>query len=371
MQTIFFLIQKEFIQIFRDRLMPRIIIGVPLLQMLVLAFAATYEVKETRLVVVDFSVSTESKQFIAHFAGSKFFKVVAICSDFKKAERLLLQRKAHQILYIPGDFATRHMQGPPPSLQILTDGVDAMAAGIRTGYAFQVIELYNKNLQSALAGPLPSLGGLRFRELYWFNPELNYQTYMIPGILAVLVTILGMFLSSLNIVKEKERGTIEQINITPIKKYQFIAGKLIPFWILALFDLAFGLLLARLIFHLPMLGSLPLVFFIASLYLVIVLSFGLIISTLAENQQQALFIAWFFAIVFLMLSGLFTPVESMPFGAQVFNYFNPVAYFIKALRMILLKGSGLHEMSSIIGILSLYGLVALTFSVRWYRKTTS
>lgn len=371
MRTLLFIIQKEFIQIFRDPLMPRIIIGVPLLQMLVLAFAATFEVKETRLAVADLSRSEESRQLISHFQGSRFFKVMAVYPDYQEAERMLLSGKAHQILVIPADFATRFTSGENPSVQVLTDAVDAMAAGIRTGYAVQVIDAYSKDLQKQITGAVTTPAGLQFRELYWYNPELNYQTYMVPGILAVLVTILGMFLSAINIVREKERGTIEQINVTPVKKYQFIAGKLFPFWLLALFDLAFGLLLARLIFNLPMLGSLPLVFFTASLYLVVVLAFGLIISTLAETQQQAMFIAWFFAIVFLMLSGLFTPIDSMPRWAQIFNYFNPVAYFIKALRMILLKGSTFSDLKLLLGILAVYGLAAVTFAVKWYRKTTA
>lgn len=371
MRTLLFIIQKEFIQIFRDPLMPRIIIGVPLLQMLVLAFAATFEVKETRLAVADLSRSEESRQLISHFQGSRFFKVLAVYPNYQETERLLLSGKVHQILVIPADFATRSTSGENPTLQVLTDAVDAMAAGIRNGYAIQVIDAFSKDLQKQITGAISTPGGLQFRELYWYNPELNYQTYMVPGILAVLVTILGMFLSAMNIVREKERGTIEQINVTPVKKYQFIAGKLFPFWLLALFDLAFGLVLAKLIFNLPMLGSLPLVFFTASLYMVVVLAFGLIISTLAETQQQAMFIAWFFALVFLMLSGLFTPIDSMPRWAQIFNYFNPVAYFIKALRMILLKGSTISDLKFLMGILAVYGLAAVTFAVKWYRKTTA
>lgn len=369
MRTLFFIIQKEFIQIFRDRLMPRIIIGVPLLQMLVLAYAATFEVKDTRLVVADLSLSEDSRQLIAHFKGSRFFRVVAVFPNFKEAEHFLLKGKAHQILVIPEDFSKASQRGEISRVQILTDAVDALAAGVRTGYALQVIESFGKNINPKLTSI--SNEGLHFKELFWYNPSLNYQTYMVPGILVVLVTILGMFLSALNIVREKERGTIEQINVTPIKKYQFIAGKLLPFWLLALFGLAFGLLLAKIIFQLPMLGSIPLVFFTASMYLIVVLSFGLIISTLAETQQQAMFIAWFFAIVFLMLSGLFTPIDSMPMWAKVFNYFNPVAYFIKALRMILLKGSGIKELWSLLSILVVYAVASLSFATKWYSKTSS
>jgi ABC-2 type transport system permease protein len=205
--------------------------------------------------------------------------------------------------------------------------------------------------------------------VYWYNPELNYMTYMVPGILVLLVTIIGMFLSGMNLVKEKEIGTIEQINVTPIKKYQFITGKLIPFWIIALVDLGIGLLFAKIVFGIPIVGSVYLVFFVAGVYLFVVLSFGLFISTLTNTMQQSMFISYFFLVIFILMSGLFTPIESMPGWAQIINYSNPISYFIKINRMIMLKGSGFADFQREFWILVAYAVGMFTFSTLRYRKT--
>jgi len=203
-----------------------------------------------------------------------------------------------------------------------------------------------------------------------FNPELDYKTYMVPGILVVLVTIIGMFLTGINIARKKEIGTIEQLNVTPIKKYQFIIGKLLPFWIIALLDLAFGLFLAKLIFNIPILGSVHLIFFVASIYLLAVLGIGLFVSTVTETQQQAMFISWFFMVVFILMGGIFTPVESMPSWAQAIAYFNPIAHFNRAIRMIMLKGSNLFDVQSIVYFLFVYAVIILSLAIWRYRKVS-
>jgi len=211
---------------------------------------------------------------------------------------------------------------------------------------------------------------MNVRWSFWFNPELDYKTYMVPGILVLLVTIIGMFLAGMNVVREKEIGTIEQINVTPIKKYQFIAGKLIPFWIIALFELAVGLLAARLIFDIPLLGNIFLIFFIASVYLLVVMGIGLFLSTVTNTQQQSMFLSWFVLVIFILMSGLFTPVESMPHWARSLNVVNPIAYFIAMIRMVMLKGSGFQNVSDKLGILFIYGIAMLSLAVWRYRKTT-
>jgi ABC-2 type transport system permease protein len=370
MRTILFIFRKELIQIFRDKYMPRIIIGVPLLQLLVLAYAATFEIKTTRLVVSDQSRGQEAARLISRFGGSPFYTITHRLSDTREAEKIILRGEAHQILVIPSDFEMELVKGGKPSVQILTDAVDASAAGIRAGYAQAVIASYSKSVLLHMGGISKETSPVVIAGQYWYNPELNYQTYMIPGILVILVTILGMFLAGMNVVKEKEAGTIEQINVTPIRKYQFIAGKLLPFFFIAMLDLALGLALAKVVFNIPMVGSLGLVFLTASLYLSVVLSMGLIISAISDTQQQAMFIAWFFAIVFILLSGLFTPIESMPQWAQWFNKANPIAYFISAMRMILLKGSGFSDVFQILVTLAGYGLLMGFFAIRLYRKTT-
>jgi ABC-2 type transport system permease protein len=192
---------------------------------------------------------------------------------------------------------------------------------------------------------------------------------MVPGILVLLVTIISMFLSGMNMVKEKEIGTIEQINVTPIRKYQFIIGKLLPYWIVALVELAFGLILAWSIFNIPVLGSVWLIFLVAAVYLLVTLGLALLISTKTNTQQQAMFLSWFFLVIFILMSGLFTPVDSMPQWAQIINWFNPIAYFVEVIRMIMLKGSGFMDISRHLILLGVYAVIALSVAVWQYRKT--
>jgi ABC-2 type transport system permease protein len=203
---------------------------------------------------------------------------------------------------------------------------------------------------------------------FWYNKELKFKYYMVPGILTILITIIGMFLASLNLVREKEMGTIEQINVTPIRKYQFIIGKLVPFWIIALFELAFGLSLGKLLFQIPMEGSLLLLFAYAALYLVAVLGIGLLISTLSQTEQQTQFLGFFVMVTFVMMSGIFTPAESMPHWAQNLNTINPLAYFMRVIRMILLKGSEFRDVAG--DFLAIFIMaIALTALATWrYRK---
>ena len=202
----------------------------------------------------------------------------------------------------------------------------------------------------------------------WYNPELNYKTYMVPGILVVLISMIGMFLSGMNVVKEKEIGTIEQLNVTPIRKSHFIIGKLLPFWIIGLVELVFGIITVRIVFNIPLLGSLPLIIGIAGIYMLVILAMGLLISTLTDTQQQAMFIAWFFMVIFMLMGGIFTPVESMPDWAQSLTLINPISHFVRVMRMIMLKGSGLKDVLQTIYILTGFAVILLSLAVWRYRK---
>jgi ABC-2 type transport system permease protein len=201
-----------------------------------------------------------------------------------------------------------------------------------------------------------------------FNPELDYQHYMIPGILVQLVTIIGTILCAMNIVREKELGTLDQLNVTPIPRAAFIAAKLIPLWALALVELAFGLIIARFAFDVPIRGSVPLIFFCASIYLIAALGIGLWISTAVETQQQAMFVAFFLLMIYLLMSGLFTPVRSMPHWAQWIAEVNPVKHFIFIMRAVMVRGAGFTDILRPLGILVVYGAVVLTLAVRQYAK---
>jgi ABC-2 type transport system permease protein len=203
----------------------------------------------------------------------------------------------------------------------------------------------------------------------WFNPLMNYNAFMVPGILAILVTTIGGFLSALNIVKEKEVGTIEQVNVTPIKKYVFIAGKLIPFWILGNVVFTIGLLVARWVYGIVPEGNLFALYGFLWLYLLAVLGFGLLISTFSETQQQAMFFMFFFNLIFILLGGLFTPIDSMPYWARMITHFNPLTYLIDVMRMVILKGSGWTDIWSHVKIIALFAVVLNAWAIWNYKKT--
>ncbi len=369
MRTIIFIIRKEFTQIFRDKLMVRIIFLIPIFQLLILAYAVTFEIKNVRFVTVDHDRSTLSGKLINKFNGSAFFQYYGNAENYEEAVQLLTRNKADQILMIEPDFGKKMNTEKRGKVQVVTNAINGNAASLMSAYATSIINDFNREI-IVEQNPTGFSGfPIDIKPRFWYNPEMDYITFMVPGILVLLVTIIGMFLGGMNLVKEKEIGTIEQINVTPIKKFQFIAGKLIPFWIIANIDFAIGLVVAKFVFNIPIVGSLPLLFFVVSVYLVVILSFGLFISTVTNTIQQMMFITWFFVMVFILMSGLFTPIESMPQWAQIIDYFNPVAYFVKINRMIMLKGSGFFDIQKEFWILTAYGVVMLIFSTQRYRKT--
>ena len=370
MRTILFIIQKEFIQIFRDKAMLPIIFIVPIFQLLILSYTATFEIKNINFVVVDHDKSVLSAKMKSKFMGSSFYNFIGEAQDYKTAEENLRKGSADQIIVIESDFEKSLQLEKRAKVQVVTNGINGSAASLMGAYATLLISDFNREIIID-EFPLAKVGlPIKTHPSFWYNPELNYITFMVPGILVLLVTIIGMFLSGMNMVKEKEIGTIEQINVTPIKKYQFIAGKLIPFWVIANVDLAIGLILAYAVFNIPIIGSVTLLFGVASVYLIAVLSLGLLISTMTNTMQQSMFISWFFLVIFILMSGLFTPVESMPNWAQILNYINPVAYFIKINRMIMLKGSGFMDFQREFYLLLTYAIAILSLSIVRYRKTT-
>jgi ABC-2 type transport system permease protein len=369
MRILAFIIQKEFIQLFRNKVMVRIIFVLPLIQLIVLSYTATFEIKVIRLHIVDFDRSHTAHEFTSHFTGSPFYKVVGYSSSNEEGDQDILNNKAHQVITIPAGFEKDLNTSGKAKIQVVTNAIDGAAAALMNAYTLSIIQDFNINLLVESSG-IEAGEPIRTTWSFWFNPELNYKNYMIPGILVMLVTIISMFLSGMNMVREKEIGTIEQINVTPIKKYQFIIGKLLPYWIVALFELSFGLLLARFLFNIPILGSVGLIFLVAAIYLLLTLGLALFISTKTNTQQQAMFLSWFFLVVFILMSGLFTSVDSMPQWARMINWFNPIAYFVEIIRMIMLKGSGFVDIAFKLSILAGYGILALSVAVWQYRKTT-
>jgi len=349
-----------------------IIFIMPFIQLIILVHAATFEMKHIRLHVIDKDMSSVSRELISKFSGSPFYDITSYSFSDKEGEEDLRSNKADIVLVIPEHFEKKLRKENSCEVQLIINSINAASAGLINAYTSSILLDYNVNLVAkwSVMNSSVQASTIETTYSYWYNPELNYKNYMVPGILVLLVTIIGMVLSSLNVVREKEIGTIEQINITPIRKYQFIIGKLVPFWIIAMFELAFGLTIGKLLFGIPIIGNVALLFLFASVYLLVILSIGLLISTLNNTQQQAMFITWFFMMIFIMMSGLFTPVESMPEWAQKINIINPVAYFIKTMRMVLLKGSGFGDISGLFASICTYAVIMISFATWRYRKVS-
>ncbi|BAX81419.1 ABC transporter permease [Labilibaculum antarcticum] len=372
MRILKYLLQKEFLQIFRNKSMLPIIFVMPILQLCVLSFAATYDMKNTNLYVVDKDLSSHSRELISKFNGSPFFTVKEIGFSEKEAEKEIFRDNIDAILVFNKDFGKSVDLKTQASVQILVNAINASSAGLYNAYINSVILDYNEDIKPNFAklGQDNQHNIVKTTYSHQFNPEMKYIPYMLPGLLVLLVTVISLFLSAMNVVREKEIGTIEQINVTPIKKSQFLMAKLIPFLVIGFFELGLGLLIAVFAFNIPLLGSVWLIYLVAFVYLATILGFGLLISTQTDTQQQAMFIAWFFMVIFLLMGGLFTPIESMPEWGQKLNSLNPIAYFIKIIRMIMLKGSGFFDILRELAILGIFAISTITIAVRMYRKVS-
>lgn len=370
MKIILFIIQKEFKQIMRDKFMGKAIIIMPILQMVILVYAATFEIKNIDLLAVDRDGSSSSTALIQKFRGSDFFNVEKLNINDEQIKSNLDKGSSDLALVIPSGFEKAIHSQDPLRLQLLIDAVNGSAAELSLAYCRATIMDYNQEIlidELGLADFQPQQINISSR--FWFNPYLDYKIYMAPGILVILITAIGWFMTGMNLVKEKESGTIEQLNVSPIQKYQFIIGKLVPFLCIGLLDLAFGLLLAKILYNVPFEGSLITLFTFAVIYLIAVLGIGLFISTISNTQQQVLFVSFFFMMIFVLMSGLFTSVDNMPSWGKAINWFNPLAYFSRVIRMVLLKGSSLFDIRKEIYIMLIYGFIINILAVWRYRKT--
>lgn len=368
------LLRKEFLQIFRNRAMLPILFVMPVVQLLVLSFAATFEVRQTPVALIDDDGSPTARRLVQAFEATGYFAIVHRTHHAAAADEAMQRGAVKLILRIPRHFERDLQRYRTAPLQLIFDAEDGATAGVVQAYANQVLARFGQVIQVAFITAAPAARpppAIEVASAHWYNPDLNYEIFMVPGILVVLVTMIGTFLSAMNVVREKEIGTIEQLNVTPLRKHTFIIGKLLPFWIIALIDLAIGLVIAKLVFDMPMVGSLVLVFALASVYLLGMLGLGLWISTVTETQQQAMFIAWFILVICILMGGLFTPIESMPPWAQQLTRLNPIAYFIEIMRRVLLKGAGFGAVQTEFWALVAFAVVMLTLAVRQYRKVTA
>jgi ABC-2 type transport system permease protein len=371
MRTIKFLLRKEFKQIFRNRTILVMIMVMPVMQLLILPLAANYEVKDINLSVVDHDHSSFSEKLITKITASGYFRLQEYNASFKDAFQLIESDKADLILEIPEGFERNLVRENQQKLFIAVNAINGTKAGLGGAYLTQIIGNFNNDtrLEWQQGNTNVSIPKMEITSSNWFNPFLNYNIFMVPGILAILVTMVGGFLTALNIVKEKEVGTIEQINVTPIKKQYFILGKLIPFWILGNVVFSIGLLISWLIYRIVPLGNIFVLYGFIWLFLLAVLGFGLLISTYSDTQQQAMLIMFFFMMIFILMGGLFTPIDSMPDWAKVIARFNPLSYMIDVMRMVVLKGSGWKDILPQLSKIAVFAVVLNTWAILNYRKT--
>lgn len=373
MRTVIILLQKEFRQIFRNGMLLRMILLVPVAQLLILPLAANYEVRNINIAIVDHDHSTYSRQLVSMITASGYFRLAGYESSFDRARVLLEKDQADLVLEFPAGFERNLIRESEQRLFVAVNAINGSKAGLGASYLGQIVRDFNNEIRMEWIGeerfnPMPVISVATSNR---FNPFLNYHLFMVPGILAVLVTMLGGYLTALNIVREKEVGTIEQINVTPIRKHHFILGKLIPFWIIGMVVFTIGLTLVAIpVYGITPRGSVLLLYAFLAVYLLAVLAFGLLVSTYASTQQQAMSVAFFFVMIFLLMSGLFTPVDSMPEWAKAIAYLSPVTYFIDVMRMVVLKGSGFADIKTHFVAVVVIAIILNTWAIINYRKVS-
>ncbi len=372
MRELRYLLQKEFRQIFRNKTILRMIIAVPFIQLLVLPLAADYEVKNINIAIVDHDHSTFSQKLITNISASGYFVLKTYGNSYRQAMEKIEADEVDLILEIPASFEKNLVRESNQDLFVAVNAINGVKANLGGAYLMQIIRGFNQQIVASII-PMNNFSSpvIEVVSNNWYNRLLNYRFFMVPGILVVLVTLIGVYLCALNIVVEKERGTIEQINVTPVKKYQFILGKLIPFWLIGNFVFSLGLfVIARWIYGIVPAGSVLVLYSFLAIYLIAILGIGLTISAFSSTQQQAMSVAFFFVMIFMLMSGLFTPVESMPEWAIWITRFNPVTYFIEVMRMVVMKGSGFADLKMHFTVITLMAVITNTLAVVSYRKTS-
>lgn len=343
-----FLIEKEFKQLSRNKIIPRMLVALPLMAMLVFPWAANQEIKNVRVDVVDNDHSPLSTKLVNEIGSSAYFNVSGTSDSYPDALRKVDTDEADMIFVIPQNFEKSLVNGQGSQIQIASNAVNGTKGTLGSSYMASMLvgstalREYSEKVKVTSAGKdIPSFS---VSPLYKFNPSLDYKVFMVPALMVMLLTIICGFLPALNIVGEKEIGTIEQINVTPVGKFQFILAKMIPFWIIGVVIMGISLWLAKVVYGIVPIGSLWTLMLFTGVYILVVSGMGLVISNYASTIQQAMFVSFFFIMIFFLMGGLFTPVSSMPDWAQAITIINPLKYFIEVMRLVYLKGSQFMDM---------------------------
>ena len=363
------LIKKEFIQLRRDPTMLRIVLLMPILQLLLLGYAVNTDVKLLDTDVYDFDRSTDSRELIRSFKAGDYFvpQERLVAPDTRPLWDLQDRFRGNETqlaVIIPEDFSERLAQGKNVSIGLVADGSDANAARVGLGYSGQIVRQYSQRITGM---ELP----LEIRHKFRYNPELESVYYMVPGIVSTLLTMVTMMLTAMGIVREREAGTLEQISVTPIAGYVLLLGKISTFALLGLAEMLIALAFGILWFGIPFAGSPLFLAAMCALYLLTTLGLGTFFSTVTSTQQQAMFISWFFSIFFILTSGFFTPISNMPVWMQKVTVINPMRFFMDIVRSIMMKGSGPTDLAPEIIAIAVYGVVILTLAVARFHKRTA
>ena len=369
MRVLLFILRKEFIQIFRDKMMLPMLLLMPVLQLLILPFAADLDVRQLKITVVDNDHSPYSRSLISKISATDLFDIYAISGSYDEALKNVEKDETDIILQIPRGFERNLIREKTESVAITADAINGVKAGLGTSYLNAIIQNFNREIVMEWANTPEVSASPDIQYSFWYNLALRYKNFIVPAILVLLVTVISGFVSALNIVSEKEKGTIEQINVTPLKKWQFIIGKLLPFWIIGLFDFSLGLLIVYVVYAIPIVGSLSTLYLFAVVYITGILGFGLLISTVSNTQQQSMFVAFFFVMIFILMSGIFTNVESMPPWAHFISNLIPATHFMHAVRAIILKGSVFLDLWVDMVYILCFDVVMITAAVINYHKT--
>ena len=365
------LIRKELLQIFRNPLIVRVIVMAPVLQLIVLVFAANFEIKNLNIGFIDRDNTSISSSVKNSFVSSGYFKLKNIKKDYSEGLKEFDREDVDIIVEIPDNFEQDFKNGLHPNMFIAVNAINSMKAGVASSYISKTMATYYKSesfLSASKNSNLQSSPGIDVEYSDWYNPHLDYKSYMLAGVLCAIVTIMGILLTSLNVVREKEIGTIEQLNVIPITKSQFIIGKIVPFALVGLAQFTLGLIVAIIIFNMKIEGSIILLYVMLLVYLLVVLSVGFLISLFSETQSQAMFVSLFCMFIFILMSGLFTPVESMPDWAQYIVKLNPLSYMIESMRMIILKGSTFLNVIKDFSVLVCMGVFVNSLIFVFYKK---
>jgi ABC-2 type transport system permease protein len=366
-----FLLEKEFKQLLRNSFLPKLIIGLPIMVLLVFPWVANQEIKDISLSIVNNDATGYSERLIQKITSSGYFRLTNFSFSNTEALHSIKSGEADIILEIPQDFERNLTTEGISRMMISANAVNGVKAGLGSSYLSAIIKEYADELREKSAAsfampiPIPVINIATYNQ---FNPHLDYKIFMIPAFMVMLLTIITGFLPALNIVSEKETGTIEQINVTPVKKFTFIIAKLIPYWTIGFLILTICFILAALIYGLSPVGNIGSIYLFSAIYISVVSGLGLVISNYSNTMQQAMFVMFFFVIILILMSGLFTPVESMPNWAQTITMFNPLKYFIQVMRAVYLKGSGIEELTTQLVALVGFAVGLNVWAVESYRK---